>query len=184
MKSRVISILMVLLFGGMVQGCSKSNPTGPSNGGNLLINPSFEINGSPSLDGWTHLHIDTTWFSFSTDVPQGGGTYSIALHAVWAPAYYVGQTVAADSGTHAYEFSVWAKKSGFAGGMELLLKRSDELLPLKSADIVDTTWTENMIIDTVTAENGDSLLVLVTGGFSQLLAGTTYFDVCDLEKLN
>jgi hypothetical protein len=184
MKAATLFALLALFVGGMLQGCSKSNPVGPSLGGNLLANPSFELNGSPSLDGWTQAYIDTSLFSFSSDVPPGGGEYSIVVQAVWGPPYTVSQTVPADAGNHQYAFSAWAKKTGFGGQMLLFLKRSDSTLFVKSRSIADTTWTQYSIADTVAAESGDSLVVSMTGGFSQLPAGRTFFNMCDLEKID
>jgi hypothetical protein len=184
MKTAVPLALLALFFGGMLQGCSKSNPTGPSSGGDLLANPSFELNGSPSLQDWTQAYTDTSVHFFSSDVPPDGGRYSIVIDAVWGPPYTVSQAVPADAGNHRYEFSAWAKRSGFGGQMRISLQRSDSTYFEKTMNIVDTAWTQYSIIDTVTAESGDSVVVSVTGGFSQLLFGQTYFDDCDLERID
>lgn len=164
-------------------GCSKSSPTSPSASGNLLSNPSFESNGSPSLQGWSHAYMDTSIFAFTSDVPPAGGKYSVAIDAVWGPPNTISQTVPVSPGDHQYKFSAWAKKIGFGGQLQLYLERSGSLSLLKYIDVTDTTWTEYSLVDTLSVEGGDSLRVLISGGLSQLQAGTTYFNLCELKQL-
>ncbi len=177
-----LSFLFILTVT-MLAGCSESSPTSPSASDNLLSNPSFESNGSPSLQSWSRLHINTNVFSFSYEVPPGGGKYSVAINATWGPPYTISQTVPVTPGDHRYDFSAWAKKVGFGGQLQLHLKRADSLQLLKSARVTDTTWAEYSIIDAISIENGDSLRAAITGGFSQLQTGTSYFDLCVLKQL-
>lgn len=171
-------------------GCSKSAPTAPispSATDNLLRNPSFESNGSPSLEGWI-VDVDTNRFSFSSDVPTSGGRYSVALETMWGWAT-ICQNVAANPGNHQYRFSAWAKGEYYYGGqirgrLKLCLKRADSLLFMKYVTVTDTIWNEYSIVDTLSVETGDSLRVVITGGYSQLARGTTFYDLCQLKQLD
>ena len=184
MSAKIIRLFLLLIFAAVQHGCSKSNPVNPSIGGNLLTNPSFELNGTPSLQGWRTSYTNTSIFSFSSDAPSGGGKYSISIEVLWAPPYTVKQTVPAIAGNHQYRLSVWGKKSEIVGGnLSFYLRRPDSTLLRKWVRIVDTTWTEYSIIDTLYAVSGDSLMVSVDGGFSQIRPGKTFYDLCTLEQI-
>ena len=180
----LICQLLIFLIAVFMMSCAKKNDavTNPTNGSNVFINSSFEINGHPSLQGW--MTSDTALVKFSTDVPSGGGFYSIALDAVWAPPLFVKSIVGGLQGTHLYKFSVWSKSEGAGGWAELILQRPDSNILRKQIHIIDTSWTLYAVLDTMNCAPHDSIVVKLAGGFSQLLAGKTYYDLCKLEKLD
>ncbi|MBM3436987.1 MAG: hypothetical protein FJY07_12315 [Bacteroidetes bacterium] len=141
-----------------------------------ISNPSFEINNNPSLDGWSANNSSI----FSNDVPPGGGNWSIMLSADWDPENYVQTSVHLDGGAYRYKLSTWAKKQGEGGAVCLLLNNAYR----KSIAVTDTTWNIYTITDTISASAGDNLTIELWGGYSQLSMGTTFFDLCTLQKLD
>ena len=85
---------------------------------------------------------------------------------------------------HVYKLSVWSKAHGIGGWIDFVLQRPDSLILRKQVRIVDSTWTFYSVIDTMSCSTQDSIVVKLTGGFSQLLAGKTFYDLCQLEKLD
>lgn len=176
-----ISLVLVIII---ITGCKNSSTvTPPAGDNNLIPNPSFEINGSPSLQGWGwSFKTDTSAYNFSGDVPPNGGKYSVVLIPNWGPAITLSSTVSATTGTHIYEFSVWAKRIGVSGGMVFSWKKQDSLIRKKSLTLFDTVWTNYKLIDTLNSTAGDSIVVSINGGFSQLQTGQTFFDLCKLTE--
>ena len=181
MTSKLPLILLLIVI--VTQSCKKSNNTdgtitGPTESGNLISNSSFESNGIASFQGW--WVSDTSVVRFSNDVPQNGGNWSILIETIWGPPARVQTTVALEQGTFAYRLSTWAKKVVIGGKVSLIFKDTIR----KSLEISNTGWTEYNITDTLTAVAGDSIVIELAGGFSQLLTGMTYFDNCQFERLN
>ena len=164
--------------------CSKKNDsiTNTPDNSSVLINSSFEVNGNPSLQGWNGQ--DTSYVKFSSDVPGGGGSFSILLDAVWAPPVFVKTIVAVPQGIHVYKLSVWSKARGIGGWIDFILQRPDSNILRKQVRIVDSTWTLYSVTDTMNCSVQDSIVVKLSGGFLQLLAGRTFYDLCKLEKLD
>ncbi len=165
--------------------CQKSEESisGPINNHNLIINSSFETEGNPTLGDW--LTDDINRVEFSNDSPEDGGKWSIALEADWSPSppslFTLKKLV---KGNHKYNFSFWAKCEGIGGYGYLSLKNLDTLIIKKYIQVVDTTWIIYSIIDTISSNEYDSIELKLSGGFSHLLYGKTYFDLCKLEILD
>ena len=148
----------------------------------ILINTSFELGGNHTLAGWT---ISTpSVVSFSPDVPPDGGSWSVTIGVEWDPLPAISSNVPAPEGTHVYKLRVWAKRTGVGGSAAIMIRRPDTLLTSRFVAIPDTGWTTYTIIDTISAERGDSVGVRLAGAISQLVPGTTFFDLCVLEKLD
>lgn len=180
--------LIILFLAVAAPGCKESGSGSIENGeessGNLLLNPSFESNGAPSLEHWSVQ--DTFLVRFSADVPPGGGSFSVSIEANWGPPGFVRTALPVPAGVHRYRLSWWGKKSGqIYGGAYLGIQKSDTLILFlpKTSYTSDSTWAEYASLDTITTEAGDKLVVTFSGGVSQWLTGTTYFDLCSLEIL-
>ena len=80
---------------------------------NLITNPSFEDSfGNPSLAGWYKWGVDDTlYFNSSTDIPAGGGIWSVRLATVMPQDHHLAWFVTGIQGTYVYQLSVWAKKT-------------------------------------------------------------------------
>jgi hypothetical protein len=106
------------------------------------------------------------------------------MEATWLPGTFIETVIPAPSGIHPYRLSIWGKQAGLIRGSAWLsVKRSDTLNIRKSIVVIDTTWTLYSFRDTLTTGMGDSLVVRLTGGASELGSGETFFDLCELEEL-
>lgn len=182
MKTGII-LSMLILSSLLLCSCSDDTSVSITSGEtNLLLNPSFEVNANPTLQSWTTN--DYPAIKYSGDVPTGGGYWSITIEAVWGTPIYVRTTVLASEGRHIYKFSFMAKTQGSGGNASLIFVhvRNDSLR--KQIQVADSTWTSYSLLDTLTISRGDSIAVKLSGGFSQILYGKTFFDLCKLEKLN
>ena len=185
MRTKVALLLTLLVAATTFSGCSKSRDTisAPSGDENLLINSSFEINDIPSLQGW--FVSDTSAVHFSGDAPPDGGSWSISIASAWVPSVYsISTTTAASEGNYRYELSLWAKKQFDGGWADLILYRLDTCYVRKTIVISDSTWTTYTSLDTLFANEGDSLIVVLTGAAGQVVVGETFFDLVRLEKLD
>lgn len=174
----VISVFMSFLS---LTACKKSTEghAGPDENQNLILNPSFEQNGTASLEGWEiETNMDST-IRFSEDVPQSGGRWSIVLSVGDRVLTRLRTTVVAPSGTNYYILSIWGKSNGATGVIRVVF---DKII-LRSLTISDTTWILYQTFDTLSTANGDSISVELDGGVTSSYS-ETYFDLCSLEKVN
>ena len=68
----------------------------------LVSNPSFEVNGKPSLNGWKIM--DSMSVRLVEDTPSGGGRWSLRLDASAFPGSAAYTMVPAGQGRHRYRF--------------------------------------------------------------------------------
>ena len=168
-------------------GCKEST-TGIGGGtGNLLVNSTFESHGVPSLEGW--VVSDTSNVRFSSDVPPGGSGSSIVLGAAWFAPWPNGaiyQEVALPAGSHRYRLSFIGKKSGVAGAVLVHSGRPayDGSRLLMALQIADSVWASYSSTDTISVPAGDSAYVTISGGGTEILAGSSYYNTCTLELLD
>jgi hypothetical protein len=173
-----------------ISGCKNSTIViGPSGQQNLIVNGSFEQSGNPSIDGWRQSYSDTSFLQFSTDVPPNGGSYSVSLRNDFGGPY-LQAFVPVEEGVHSYRLSAWSKAippSGLfsaTGGLTIFYKTIDTLIYRKWAFFADPVWTEHVLLDTLSAQQGDTLVIsLVTGG-GQWSYGQTLFDLVGFSRLD
>lgn len=184
MKSIFSSVLLLVI---VMPGCRHST-TGPTEiTGNLLVNPSFEANGMPSLQGWTVS--DTSNVHFSAEMPTSGSGHTIVLSARWFAPWPNGanyQMLSPPAGTFRFRLSVYGKRIGLGGGVDVNLGSpldTNSVLRM-SLNVRDTLWAFYSISDTMTVRPNDVLYVTISGGGTEIVAGTTFFNSCTLEKLN
>lgn len=175
MKNRFI-IVMIITFGMLHFSCKETTvePTTPVN---EISNPSFEVDGKPSIAGWSQS--DTSFIKFSGDVPPGGGNWSVSIETIWGTSR-IRTNIQPDNGTHRYYLSTWSKIQGVGGEIYLILNNTVR----KKIFVADTIWNVYTIIDTISAKSGDTITIQLSGGFSQLRTGKTYFDLCTFQKLD
>jgi hypothetical protein len=177
---RLVSLVCLLLSG--VLSCSKDRITEPPRNQNVMIDESFEKDGRASLVGW--LPDDTTaYIKFSPDVPLEGGDWSLTIGAGWVPdIYFVSKKVPLFPGTNSYRLSFWAKSKG----MPILYKfeKADQPSVVRLVYPADTAWSVYSVIDTISADPCDSILVGLSGGSGEVVLGPTWFDLVKLEKLD
>ncbi len=183
-----MKLLILVLINLVLLSSCKESTTGPSLNVNLLTNPTFEQNGTPSFHGWTV--VDTVGVELSADIPSNGSGRSIIVHPSWLPTWPIGiayQVIPASAGTHFYRISVFGKRSGVSGGIAVRLNRPDNNPAqgwFPGIAIVDTVWTFYSQINTITASAGDSLFFAVRTGACELCFGSTFLNTFSFEKLN
>ena len=179
---------VTLIVGTALWGCKNSgNPIGP--GGelaNLISNPTFMVDGKPSLDGWTCP--DTSGFVFSAEVPPGQAGNSLRMPVSWfGPIRYAGiwTTVPIPAGPHVFELRCWARRENFGGWM-LLYRPGDPVDSVSRAQLIpitDTTWTLYRTRDTIVSEQPDSIIIYLGRGETELAGGWTSYYGCVFTQL-
>jgi hypothetical protein len=156
----------------------------------MILDSSFEVDSSFSLDEWEDT--GTSEPRFSSDVPPGGGLFSVT----WLHGWTFGRlekVVPVQEGTHMYLLSCWAKAPPLCpepscrntGWIEFELERGNigtsELLLF--ALVKDSTWTEYSLTIAIDSAGSDSLRVILTCPYSQDLFGYVFFDLVTIEQL-
>ncbi len=175
--SLINSILIILSL--IFVSCSEEDITEPTEE-SLLLSSSFENNGKFSAEGWT-LPIGS---DSSFDVPSGGGKYSLILEASNPPELYAQIKVPVKTKYNKFKFTFWSKSTSVTnniyGKAILSLIRNGSSIRSLSVSVDDIIWKSYSFQDTFTVTAGDSFLVQLTGGISQLFSGKSYFDLCKL----
>ena len=181
----IMKSLLVITFAFIALYCfSCTNSTEPSIGTNLLQNPSFELNGASSLNGWRVTDPDLV--KYSNDVPPGGGKWSIYLdtYSFGPPIslYDKSQSVRPINGNHIYTFSFWGKYKTVPGQGLMYTFKGDTIASVKYVVMNDTSWTNYSIVDTISSNQADSILVKLYQSAGEVIIGRSYFDLCILSE--
>ncbi len=179
-KSLPVSLFILLLFSLLLYRCSDSVII-PENDNNLIPNPSFEENGDSSLAGW-FVNMPSL-VQFANDTPPNGGNWAITIDVLWGVGNDVISTVKIPEGTHIYKFSFWSRYSNNPGFADILLVAQDSLSQINRIYVDSESWRNYSTLDTITSVSGDSLQIKLSGGFSNISPGKTYFDICTLELI-
>jgi hypothetical protein len=166
-------IFALILFALIIFSCTEEETTEPTDE-NLLINTSFEKNGRFSSDGWTLPAQSDS----SSDVPSGGGSFSLVLEATQPPEAYAQIKVPVKTEFNEFKLTFWSKFSVIEGKAILYLLRGGSIIKSTSITVDDIIWKSYSIQDTFSVVTGDSFMVQLTAGITQLLPGKTYFDLC------
>jgi len=172
-------ILVVFLFVLFIYGCTEEETTEPTDENTLLFS-SFEKNGKFSPDGWSLPALADS----SNDVPTGGGNFSLLLEASQPPEVYAQIKVPVKTDYNEFKLTFWSKYSVIEGKVILSLVRNGSVIDSSSIMVDDIIWKSYSIQDTFSVAAGDSFMVQVTAGISQLLPGKTYFDLCRLYGID
>ena len=152
-----------LFFCLLALSCSKNPaPTSSDNPkSQMLVNPTFEWNGAPSLHGWSQT--DSLGFQFSKDTPPGGIGNTLVLLPIGRIGEGIQQILPAVTGTHVYSLTFFGKNHGLDAGANVDLHPSGGggFIGKGGATAYDTTWAMYSVVDTFTANMGDSLYVWV-----------------------
>jgi hypothetical protein len=169
----ITKIFALILFALIIFSCTEKETTEPTDE-NLLINTSFEKNGRFSSDGWTLPAQSDS----SSDVPSGGGSFSLVLEATQPPEAYAQIKVPVKTEFNEFKLTFWSKFSVIEGKAILYLLRGGSIIKSTSITVDDIIWKSYSIQDTFSVVTGDSFMVQLTAGITQLLPGKTYFDLC------
>jgi hypothetical protein len=186
MEAKYSITVTLIIFSFFLLGCEESIVSIDSGEYNLIRNSSFEKFFNPSLDGWV-ANSDTPFVKFSRSTPRGGGFYSVALSHAWSFPGMITYEIVPPIGTHRYELSVWGKsiQKGFllsAGRMSILIKREDVAYLRKWAYFSDSTWTYGSLIDTLTTDSLDTIIIMLSGSPHQFASGYVLFDMCKFVR--
>jgi hypothetical protein len=183
MNFKLSLIGVVLLFLIVVLTSCSNDPTEPTDE-NTLLYTSFEKDGKFSSDGWTLPQLSDS----SNDVPSGGGNFSLVLEATEPPEVYAQITVPVKTEYNNFKLTFWSKSTAVTnnvyGKAILSLIRNGAVVQSSSVTVEDIIWQSYSIQDTFSVASGDSFLVQLSAGFSQLFAGKTYFDLCTLYGID
>lgn len=164
----------------ILASCTKS-PTSSNSSGNLISNPSFELNGSPSLSGWSIN--DTGWVKVVSNAPLGKGSLSMWLSPSVGPeAGGVATTaITGQSGRSVYTLSGWERNFAgwYWGYVSIEQVRSGGRIFTDNFDVSDSVWSMFSRADTLDILPGDSLLVTlrsVSLAYSPLMESTSAVD--------
>jgi len=183
MKYKLIARrLSYILIAFLIFGCTEDEPTEPTDE-NTLLYSSFEKNGNFSADGWKL----PAQHDSSTDVPAGGGNFSLLLYASNPPdTAYIKVPVKTQYNT--FKLTFWAKSTGVTSGINgeaiLSLVRNGSVIDSSSIQVDGIDWKSYIIQETFSVASGDSFMVQLTAGVSQLLPGSTFFDLCRLYGID
>ncbi len=147
---------------------------------NLISNSSFEEYGHATMQGWKFP--DAPLLKFQKAAPPDGEFYSIVLKSRVDGAV-VSTMAGAVPGDHDYRLSVWGKVTGLSGLMELYLQHNDSVKIRKSVPITSDKWVNYVVEDSLSAVEGDSLMVILSGTNPKTPQPYTWFDVCRLEVI-
>jgi hypothetical protein len=173
-------LFFLLLFSLLHYQCSDSINV-PQIENNLIHNPSFEENGESSLADWFVKMPSVV--NFTRDIPPNGGRWALTIDVLWGSGNDVITTVKIPEGTHIYKFSFWSKFSNKPGFADIDVVARDSLSQISRINIDSESWKNYSILDTIASFSGDSLQITLSGGFSNISPGKTYFDLCTLELL-
>ena len=170
--------LTFILFVLLISACTEDDPTEPTDE-NTLLYTSFEQNGMFSADGWKL----PAQYESSTDVPAGGGNFSLVLNSSNPPdTAYI--KVPVKTQFNNFKLTFWAKSNGVTSDIYakaiLSLVRNGTILKSQSILIDQIDWRSFSMQDTFNVAEGDSFMVQLSGGMHQLLSLETYFDLCTL----
>jgi hypothetical protein len=177
----IVRRLSYILFALLIFGCTEET-TEPTEE-NTLLYSSFEKNGMFSSDGWTL----PAQHDSSTDVPAGGGNFSLVLSASNPPdTAYIKVPVKTQFNT--FKLTFWAQSTGVTSGINskaiLSLVRNGSVIDSSSIQVDDINWKSYSIQETFSVAAGDSFMVQLTAGVSQLFPGKAYFDLCRLYGID
>lgn len=151
---------------------------------NTLLSTSFEKNGKFTSDGWILPALSDS----SNDVPNGGGNFSLQLEATQPPEVFAQIKVPVKTQFNKFKLTFWSKSTAVTnniyGKAILSLVRNGSVVQSSNVTVEDRIWKDYSIVDTFTVASGDSFMVQLSAGFSQLFAGKTYFDLCTLYGID
>ncbi len=169
-------------------GCSEMVTTiiGTSTDNNLIKNSTFDIDGKPSFRGWTVYAYDSTYVTFSNDVPPSAGAFSARLRNTWGLPGEIDYMILPPRGTHAYRLSAWTKTDSASGGGGIVSieNNAGHVISGGWPYDADTVWTLHVLVDTITTAPTDTLLIILTGNNRQWARGYTLFNLPRFEILN
>jgi len=178
-----VSFLILLL---VAAGCSNSTTT--TNGPFapiLLTNSTFDAGGKPSLNGWTYGPSDIDSIAqFENDAPPSStAQWSVALEPGWIPSttYVTRSFIGLTTGV--YKLSLWSKISPAPGVGHVGIAVGKLPYFLGGTEVMDSVWTQHVLLDTLTLKYSDTVSIYLTGGSSEITAWKVLYNSISFQKL-
>jgi len=177
----ILAFLIISLFS---VNC-KDTGTEPSSGQNLLSNGTFEVDHTPTLQGWRFGNPQLA--SLVKEAPIGGGNWSLKLSADWAPTTgFVYTPVEGVKPGDVVRLSAFIRAIGSSGGGFVTLGVGPSVwsTTARSVGSQDTLWKEITLIDTLALGPNDSLWVVLSSLNTEIIVREGLFDLVRLERLS
>ena len=157
-------------------------------------NALFEVNGVPSLNGWSyHPDIPGDTAGFDKDAPSGG-TWSLKLHKADTPHGTNNVTEGFTNLTSGlYELTAWIKTkyANFAvdtnaqGWISITKKRNGLSTTTLSRSGTDTLWHSVSVFDTLSLFSTDSVIIELSAAATDTIThgNPTWFDDVTFQKV-
>jgi len=197
----IYCIIGVVIF---ILDCSCKKDPIVSQNQNVIKNPSFESNGQPYYEFWyrgSQSLNDSAYLAlaesqsiiyYSQDVPPRGGNWSLKLDA-WPVDHIIETYITGQQGTNIYQLTVWMKNAQFfpnannskydSGSIYLGLKLNNETIIEKSIQDTLTIWTKYTLIDTLTTNTIDTIVVGLSSDLACNAPGCWRYVLFDSVKL-
>ncbi len=160
MKSNRLFWNLLLLVSLLLGSCTQST-TSFNESGNLIQNPGFISNDSPSLAGWQVNN--TSWVKVVANAPPGSETWSLSLapSAGPVPGGTATTFIAGQSGRSVFRFSCWEHNfsNWYWGQVYIIQVRGGRAIASASLDLNDTTWTTASLSDTLEMLPTDTIAI-------------------------
>lgn len=170
------SALLLMLLGVALFSCKKED----TSAGIEITNGSFEDSGF-STDGWVVSNTGS-----SSDVPTGGGAFSLMIAPDGVPAEgYADYTINNLSGTKNLKLTCCIKAfDSWPGSVSLRKVSSSGVISVLGTEASDVSeWTLKTIETSATFNSGDKLVVHLSAGSTEIPVATQY-DLFDLVTLS
>ena len=176
---RLPIMLMLLVF---ALQCEDPGDIEPDN---LITNPSFEMAGQPSIDGWNYLVIvGNEYYDFVKDTPPGGGSWSVQVRSGRAlEPGFVETMLSGINDEGIFELSAWMKSAReiFGGSISLTQTRYGNVVHSKYLYLAPTEWTRVSFRDTLDIDTSDTLHIKLFADSADL--PMLLFDLVSFKKI-
>jgi hypothetical protein len=162
--------------------CMSCNKEETPDAGIQISNGSFESDGSFSTSDWTVANG-----SSSTDVPTGGGSFSLKLSPGTSPAEGYADYIISDlTGSQTFNLSCYMRAfDSWPGSISLKKRTADNVTTILASEASSAgEWVEKNISATATFDSGDVLIVHLSSGSTEIPVDTKYvlFDLVTLTQ--
>jgi hypothetical protein len=171
MTNKILTIAIFILSLVYTQSCAQNN---------IIFQSAFEKGSKTDYSPW--IVSDTSAIKFVKDSTLVENQYSLDIVAKWAPPAIVYVKIPLQDGTGIYKLSFKGKSKNIRGSA-WIGKDKDSAFKQNSVTVSGNSWKDYSLVDTLSAVKGDSVYIILRGGFSELLPGDVRFSSVKLEKI-
>ncbi len=152
---------------------------------NLIANGNFEIDGAPSLQGWSLGNSQLA--NLVNEAPAAGGGWALELTADWAPTtgFAYAPVTEVQSGD-IVQLSAFVRATDQSGGGSIELRTGETIWTAarRSVETSDTAWTQLALVDTLSLGPTDTVWVVLSSLHTEIVPRKGLFDLVTLKKMN